>query len=139
MQPNPDFLDQWGRIVNDVEKDHVPIECVKKVIFRHNDRRQKTLNLTNLRRQNLVSDEISAIVERYIQENEDEINSMEFVLDVEAVVIGGGLGVRFADTLVPQIIDGMGAYLLDPENPPTVRVAALGDNGGVIGASLLVS
>jgi hypothetical protein len=33
----------------------------------------------------------------------------------------------------------MGAYLLDPENPPTVRVAALGDNGGVIGASLLVS
>jgi hypothetical protein len=85
MQPNPDFLDQWGRIVNDVEKDHVPIECVKKVIFRHNDRRQKTLNLTNLRRQNLVSDEISAIVERYIQENEDEINSMEFVLDVEAV------------------------------------------------------
>ena len=61
------------------------------------------------------------------------------LLDVEAVVIGGGLGVRFADTLVPQIIDGMGAYLLDPENPPTVRVAALGDNGGVIGASLLVS
>jgi len=85
MQPNPDFLDQWGRIVNDVKKDHVPIECVKKVIFRHNNRRQKTLNLTNLRRQNLVSDEISAIVERYIEENEEEINSMEFMLDVEAV------------------------------------------------------
>lgn len=61
------------------------------------------------------------------------------LLDVEAVVIGGGLGVRFADTLVPQIIDGMGAYLLDPENPPSVKVAALGDYGGVTGASLLVS
>jgi glucokinase len=61
------------------------------------------------------------------------------LLDVEAVVIGGGLGVRFADTLVPQIIDGMGAYLLDPQDPPVVKVAALGDNGGVIGASLLVS
>jgi len=60
------------------------------------------------------------------------------LLDVEAVVIGGGLGVRFADTLVPQIIDGMSAYLLDPENPPVVKVAALGDNGGVIGASLLI-
>jgi len=60
------------------------------------------------------------------------------LLDVEAVVIGGGLGVRFADTLVPEIIDGMGAYLLNPENPPAVKVAALGDNGGVIGASLLI-
>lgn len=60
------------------------------------------------------------------------------LLDVEAVVIGGGLGVRFADSLVPEIIDGMGRYLLNPENPPAVKVAALGDEGGVIGASLLV-
>jgi glucokinase len=60
------------------------------------------------------------------------------LLDVEAVVIGGGLGVRFADTLVPQIIDGMGSYLLEPDNPPVITVAALGDEGGVIGASLLV-
>jgi glucokinase len=61
------------------------------------------------------------------------------LLDVEAVVIGGGLGVRFADTLVPEIIDGMAAYLLEPDNPPVTSVAALGDEGGVIGASLLVA
>jgi glucokinase len=60
------------------------------------------------------------------------------LLDVEAVVIGGGLGVRFADTLVPQIIDGMNAYLLDADNPPAIKVAGLGDEGGVIGAALLV-
>ena len=45
---------------------------------------------------------------------------------------------RFADSLVPEIIDGMGSYLLNPENPPAVQVAALGDEGGVIGASLLI-
>ncbi len=60
------------------------------------------------------------------------------LLDVEAVVIGGGLGVRFADTLVPEIIDGIGPYLLEPGRPPAVQVVALGDDGGVIGASLLV-
>ncbi|MGK2954969.1 MAG: ROK family protein [Solirubrobacterales bacterium] len=60
------------------------------------------------------------------------------LLDVEAVVIGGGLGVRFADSLVPEIIDGMNAYLLDADNPPAIKVAGLGDEGGVIGASLLV-
>ncbi|MCO5315034.1 MAG: ROK family protein [Solirubrobacterales bacterium] len=60
------------------------------------------------------------------------------LLDVEAVVIGGGLGTRFADTLVPEIFEGMTPYLLNPENPPAARTASLGDNSGVLGASLLV-
>ena len=60
------------------------------------------------------------------------------LLDPEAVVIGGGLGVRFGDTLVPEIIAGMDKYLLNKDNPPDIKVAALGDEGGVIGASLLV-
>lgn len=60
------------------------------------------------------------------------------LLDVDAVVIGGGLGVRFSDSLVQEIIDGMYAHLLNSDNPPAVRVAGLGDEGGVIGASLLV-
>lgn len=61
------------------------------------------------------------------------------LLDPDAVVIGGGLGVRFADSLVPEIISGMDRYLLNRENPVPVRVASLGDEGGVIGASLLVA
>ena len=61
------------------------------------------------------------------------------LLDVEAVVIGGGMGVRFADSLVPEIIAGMEQYLLNKDNPPSVKAAGLGDEGGVIGASLLVS
>lgn len=60
------------------------------------------------------------------------------LLDVEAVLIGGGLGMRFADTLVPRIFEGMSAYLLEPDNPPATRVASLGDQAGVLGASLLV-
>lgn len=60
------------------------------------------------------------------------------LLDPEAVVIGGGLGVRFADTLVPEIFEGMTPYLLNKDNPPALKVASLGDEGGVIGASLLV-
>ncbi|MDQ2622660.1 MAG: ROK family protein [Actinomycetota bacterium] len=61
------------------------------------------------------------------------------LLDVEAVVIGGGLGVRFGDSLVQDVIKGMDQHLLNKENPPAVSVAALGDEGGVLGASLLVS
>lgn len=61
------------------------------------------------------------------------------LLDVEAVVVGGGLGTRFSDTLVPKIFSGMEPYLLDSKNPPVTRVAELGDQAGVLGASLLVS
>ena len=60
------------------------------------------------------------------------------LIDPEAVVIGGGLGVRFADTLVPKVIEGTGKYLLEPDRPPVMLPAALGDDGGVLGASLLV-
>lgn len=59
------------------------------------------------------------------------------LLDVEAVVVGGGLGVRFGDTLVPKILEGTGRYLLERERPPAMLLAGLGDNGGVIGASML--
>ena len=82
MQLDRDFLNEWEQIVSDVDKQHVPIECVKKVVFRHSNGRQKTINLKSLKRQNLIIDEIALIVERYISENEDEIVSMEFVVDV---------------------------------------------------------
>lgn len=85
MLLDSDFLKQWEDIVNDVEKAHVPIECVKKVVFRHRDKRRKTINFQTLKKQNLNLDEISSAVERYIQDNDDSIASMEFVLDIEAV------------------------------------------------------
>lgn len=85
MQFDSDFLLKWEQIVNDVEKEHVPIECVKKVVFRNNENKQKTINLKTLKKQNLNIEEVCSVVERYIQENEDSIVSIEFVIDIEAV------------------------------------------------------
>ena len=59
------------------------------------------------------------------------------LLDVEAVIIGGGLGVRFGEPYVKKIEKRMQEHLFVPERPPAMRVAALGDFGGAIGASLL--
>jgi glucokinase len=60
------------------------------------------------------------------------------LLDVEAVVIGGGLGVRFGEPYVKRIAAAMTPHLFVDERPPAVRLAALGDLGGAIGAALLV-
>ena len=80
-----DFMAQWGRIVNDVDKDHVPIACVKKVVFKSVDRRQRSINIRTLRRQGLDDDSIENVVGKFISDHEHEIVSMELILDVEAV------------------------------------------------------
>ena len=59
------------------------------------------------------------------------------LLDVEAVVIGGGLGVRFGQPMAERISTEMHPHLFNDSRPPAVRVAGLGDQGGAIGAALL--
>jgi glucokinase len=59
------------------------------------------------------------------------------LLDVEAVVIGGGLGVRFGQPYADRIAEAMQPHLFNDQHPPEVRVAALGDLGGAVGAALL--
>jgi glucokinase len=61
------------------------------------------------------------------------------LLDLEAVVIGGGLGTRLGAPYAERIERAMMPHLFIPERPPAVHVAALGDLGGAIGATLLVS
>jgi len=60
------------------------------------------------------------------------------LLDVEAIVIGGGLGVRLGEPFVARIADAMHPHLFVDARPPAVHLAALGDFGGAIGASLLL-
>ncbi len=80
-----DFLKRWEEIVDQVDKEHIPITCVKKVVFRTRSRTQKTVNLKRLRDQGLADDVIEEVVENFIKDHEQDIASMEFVLDVEAV------------------------------------------------------
>jgi glucokinase len=61
------------------------------------------------------------------------------LLDVEAVIIGGGLGVRFGEPFVKRITDAMHPHLFHDTNPPDVLLASLGDLGGALGAALLAN
>jgi glucokinase len=60
------------------------------------------------------------------------------LLDVEAVIIGGGLGTRLGEDYARRIEKAMRPHIFVSDNPPAVHVAALGDLGGAIGAALLV-
>ena len=66
------------------------------------------------------------------------IASVVNVLDVEGVIIGGGLGIRLGHPYAKRIAEAMQPHLFADSRPPHVHVAALGDLGGAIGAALLV-
>jgi glucokinase len=60
------------------------------------------------------------------------------LLDVEAVVLGGGVGIKFGEQARDRLVEEMRPHLFNDDRPPAVLLAGLGDLGGAIGASLLV-
>lgn len=78
------------------------------------------------------------LIERAVKALGAGVASAINLLDVPAVIIGGGLGVRLGDPYAKRIAEAMQPHLFADDRPPDVHVAALGDLGGAIGASLLL-
>ncbi len=79
------------------------------------------------------------LIDRAVQALGAGIASAVNLIDVEAVIIGGGLGVRFGQPFVERIAKEMQPHLFHDERPPKLHVAALGDLGGALGAALLAA
>jgi glucokinase len=63
--------------------------------------------------------------------------SAQNLLDVEAFVIGGGLGDRLGQPFIDRIGKAMKAHLLRRDDPPRLLGTELGDLSGATGAALL--
>jgi glucokinase len=59
------------------------------------------------------------------------------LIDLEAVVVGGGLGTRLGEATSERIRQAMLPHLFVSDRPPDVRLSELGDLGGAIGAARL--
>ncbi len=77
------------------------------------------------------------LIDRAVEALGTGIASAVNLIDPEAVIIGGGLGIRFGERLMDPLMEEMRKHLFLDARPPAVRVATLGDLGGAIGASLL--
>ena len=78
------------------------------------------------------------LVDRAVKALGTGIASSVNLIDPEAVIIGGGLGERLGEKYVRRIAARMHPHLFVDDRPPEMRLAALGDLGGAIGAALLV-
>jgi len=59
------------------------------------------------------------------------------LLDLQGVIMAGGLGIRLGHPHAVRIAEAMQPHLFIDSRPPHVHVSALGDLGGAIGAALL--
>jgi hypothetical protein len=85
MHLDRDFLEKWEHIIQDVNKTDVPLECIKKIVIKLHNKRQKTINLHTLKRQGLSLEEIEPIINRTFSELDSEIADVDFVVDIDSV------------------------------------------------------
>jgi hypothetical protein len=82
---SPEFIRQWEHIIDDVDKQKIPIEFIKKLVIKLKGKRQQTINIKRFLDQGLPPDQIEEAVSRKLQEYDDEIQSVEFILNIESI------------------------------------------------------
>jgi len=82
---SPDFIKQWEHIIDDVDKQKIPVEFIKKLVIKLQGKKQHTLNIKRFLDQGLSPDQIEEAVSRKLAELDDLIVSVEFVLNIESI------------------------------------------------------
>jgi hypothetical protein len=89
---SPEFIEKWEHILEDVEKNKIPVQFIKKLIIKLEGKRQQTLNIEKFLNQGLDADQIEEVVSRKLQELDDSVVGVEFLLNVQSI----------ADTVQPE-------------------------------------
>jgi glucokinase len=63
--------------------------------------------------------------------------SAQNVLDLDAIMIGGGLGDRLGRPFADRVAKAMHPHLFVPDHPPEILTTELGDFSGAVGAAVL--
>jgi hypothetical protein len=89
---SPEFISKWEHILEDVEKQKIPVQFIKKIVLKLQGKRQQTINIEKFLSQGLDPDQIEEAVSRKLNELDDSITSLEFILNVQSI----------ADTVQPE-------------------------------------
>lgn len=89
---SPEFIKKWEHILEDVEKQKIPVQFIKKIIVKLEGKRQQTINIEKFLSQGLDPDQIEDAVGRKLHELDDQISTVEFILNVQNI----------ADTVQPE-------------------------------------
>jgi len=89
---SPEFIQKWESLLEDVDKQKIPVEFIKKLVVKLVGKKQQTINIEKLLSQRLDPDQIEEAISRKLMELDDQVNSIEFILNVQSI----------ADTVQPE-------------------------------------
>jgi hypothetical protein len=82
---SPEFIEKWEKLLEDVDKQKIPVEFIKKIILKLVGRKQHTINIQRLMEQGLYPDEIEDVISTKLIELDDLVVGIEFILNVESI------------------------------------------------------
>jgi hypothetical protein len=82
---SPEFIEKWEHILLDVDKQKIPIQFIKKMVVRLQGKRQQTINIEKLINQGLDPEQIEEVVSRKLNELDNLIMGIEFILNVQSI------------------------------------------------------
>jgi len=82
---SPELFAKWEHIIDEVDKTKIPVQFIQKLVIKLNGRRQRTINVKSLFKQGLDTDEIEVAIIRKLDEYDDEMVGIEFILDIEGI------------------------------------------------------
>ena len=89
---SPEFIQKWENLLEDVDKQKVPVEFIKKLILRLRGKRQHTINIERLLKQGLDPEDIEDAISNKLIELDELVIGIEFILNVQII----------ADTIQPE-------------------------------------
>ncbi len=82
---SPEFIQKWETLLQDVDKNKVPVEFIKKIVLKLEGKKQRTINVERLLDQGLDPEYIEDIVSRKLIELDDLVVGIEFILNVQTI------------------------------------------------------
>jgi hypothetical protein len=82
---SPELFEKWEHLIQDVSKEKIPVEFIKKLIVKLSGRRQRTINIQSMLSQGLSSEEIEEEIAAKLEEFDADMLSIEFILDIESI------------------------------------------------------
>jgi hypothetical protein len=76
---------KWERLLEDVDKQKIPVEFIKKIILKLQGRKQHTINIQRLLEQGFYPDEIENVISTKLIELDELVIGIEFILNVESI------------------------------------------------------
>jgi hypothetical protein len=85
-----DDLSRWESILAEADIKSIPVNFLKEVNIRMMDGTEEIFNIKSLKKRGLKVKEIEALLEAFVDKNDEDIDTLDFVLNVEelAKVVG---------------------------------------------------